>query len=155
MKPAFQYCLCLCSGWSWLYRCWTRLSEEQRYHSTERQTHWRWQFTAKQTIRPSTCQKSSTTSQALAKIPHSASLVCSKPDGCRRWVPRTTVVAANTHSLLSSASKLCGHCGLALQCVFVSCGHHVVSFSTEPAILYSSRTVAQCAPASLCKGSRS
>lgn len=60
-------------------------------------------------------------------------------------------------ALISShaASKLCGHCGLARQCVFVSCGHHVVSFSKEPAILYSSRTVAQCAPTSLCKGSRS
>lgn len=42
-----------------------------------------------------------------------------------------------------TAGKLCGRCGLALHCVFVSCGRHVVNVSKEAAILYSSRTVAQ------------
>lgn len=94
--------------------------------------------------------KSSTPSQALAKIPTFSLLSLLKAWWMSSYSPQDHHGSCqhSQSALISShtASKLCGHCGLALQCVFVSCGHHVVSFSKEPAILYISRTVAQCAP---------
>lgn len=63
--------------------------------------------------------------------------------GCRQH-SQSALISSHT------AAKLCGYCGLALQCVFASCGHHEVWFKTttatrNPAILYSNRMIAKTA----------
>lgn len=118
-----------------LHRCLTCVSEEEviPHHRAANFGF----LTAKQAILPTTCRNP----LHLARLKPKSHI---QPlDGSSR-----DHHGSRQRSLLSSASEGRFHCALAPRCVFVPRRRHVVSCSKEPAILYSSRTVARRTPAS-------